>query len=527
MPPEELEAYLADPAAPAAPKETAPAPKPPLRVVHASETHAGTAATAPEQSVLGAALLGAPWDKLSRLQPHDFSRADHRLIFSAMRALAELARPLDVVTVAAHLAGNQSLEAAGGMANLGRLARETPTAENVGAYVEIVLELALHRRGQEIAELERKLTDLKSLGSEGSAADPPTLRLETPADWSGRPAPAPRDWAIEGLIPAARVTSFLGNGGLGKTTISATIAAHIACNRSLWGQAVAGGPVLGIFCEDEREEMERRIRAACAAEELDLQDVDRLHLASRDGMDNVLCTFEREQIVLTDFYRQTETTVAQLQPRLLIIDTAADVFAGDFMSTPQVRQFIKVALGGLCVRYGCAVLLIAHPSASAMTSGDGGGFSTAWNNSVRSRLYLRRPKSEDLDAIQDRRVLEVRKSNYAADGLMIPLIWDHGCFVLDREPIEESARVVRSAKPDTRLTMATLAAFREKAPSGEVLTSGAVLEYLQATGALPKDAGKPEAVRKRVQRTLEQLKDEKLIVSSKVPRGYRLIPEAV
>jgi RecA-family ATPase len=70
----------------------------------------------------------------------------------------------------------------------------------------------------------------------------------------------------------------------------------------------------------------------------------------------------------------------------------------------------------MCLRHETAVLLLAHPSASAMASGDGGGFSTAWNNSVRSRLYLRRPKSEDAEAIADRRVLEVRKANYGPSG---------------------------------------------------------------------------------------------------------------
>jgi len=190
------------------------------------------------------------------------------------------------------------------------------------------------------------------------------------------------------------------------------------------------------------------------------------------------------------------------------------------MSTPQVRQFLKVALGRLCVRHGCAVLLLAHPSAAGMNSGDGSGFSTAWNNSVRSRLYLRRPKTEDLEAAKDRRVLEVRKANYAPDGTTIPLIWQNGCFVPDREPIEEAPKGVRTAKSNTRLATAVLSQFLAQAPAGEVLSFHALFEPLQGAGLIA--AGKYETVRKPLQRTLRQLVDEKLLIETKVPRGYRL-----
>src|SRR6185312_10161982 len=146
-----------------------------------------------------------------------------------------------------------------------------------------------------------------------------------------------------------------------------------------------------------------------------------------------------------------EATVAALKPRLTILDTAADLFGGDFISTPQVRQFLKVALGGLCVRHGTAVLLLAHPSAAGMSSGKGDGFSTAWHNSVRSRLYLRRPNSEDKDAAKDRRVLELMKANLGPDGDMIPLRFDRGYLAPDLEPLEEGGKPIRGPKTNTRL----------------------------------------------------------------------------
>jgi hypothetical protein len=344
--------------------------------------------------------------------------------------------------------------------------------------------------------------------------------------WADRAAPAPRDWIIEGIaLAAGRVTSFVGNGGFGKTTIATQIAMACAITGSLWGMKVNGGTVVGIFCEDEQDEIERRTRLIAEREGIELERLDNLHLLSRDGEDNVLASFDHDLIKLTGNYWRLDATFAALKPRLAIIDTAADVFAGDFMSTTHVRQFIKTGLGGLCKRHGTAILLPAHPSASAMTSGDGAGFSTAWNNSVRSRLYLRTPKTDDREEAADRRVLEIRKSNYGPSGGIVPLIFDRGEFVIDPEPIDEIEPAQRkAAKTDTRLAIAVMGYFAKKAPSGQVATFGAIFETLQKAGDIPR--GHYDTVRKPLQRTLKILVAEKLLRDCEVPRGYRIALES-
>lgn len=344
--------------------------------------------------------------------------------------------------------------------------------------------------------------------------------------WVDREPPPPRDWIIEGIgLAAGRVTSLIGNGGFGKTTIATQISVAIAASLPLWDLPVSGGPVVGIYCEDEQDEIERRTRLIAEREDIDLARLDNLYALSRDGEDNALANFDRDLIQLTDAYWRLDATLAQIKPRLTIIDTAADVFAGDFMSTPHVRQFIKVALGGLCKRHETAILLCAHPSASAMASGDGGGFSTAWNNSVRARLYLRRPKSEDAEEIADRRVLEVRKANYGPSGGIVPLIYAAGRFVRDASPIDEGAKPVRVAKADTRLSIAVMDYFKSMAPSGQVVRFSAVFEALQRSGYIA--AGEYQTVRKPLQRTLKALTDTKLLIGCEVPRGYRIAPEIV
>ncbi|WP_018873809.1 replicative DNA helicase [Thioalkalivibrio sp. ALJ16] len=111
-----------------------------------------------EQAVLGGLMLdNAAWDRVAdRITAEDFYRHDHRLIFRAVSSLADRNAPFDMVTVSEQLDRTAELEEAGGMAYLGRLASETPSAANIVAYADIVRERSILRSlisvGTEIAD---------------------------------------------------------------------------------------------------------------------------------------------------------------------------------------------------------------------------------------------------------------------------------------------------------------------------------------------------------------------------------------
>ncbi|HEY8509975.1 MAG TPA: replicative DNA helicase [Steroidobacteraceae bacterium] len=110
-----------------------------------------------EQAVLGGLLIEpTAWDQVADvIRAEDFYRPDHKLIFEAIAALARDGKPTDVVTVSEQLSRTGQLEAAGGLAYLGTLAENTPTAANSRAYADIVRERSLLRAliqaGTEIA----------------------------------------------------------------------------------------------------------------------------------------------------------------------------------------------------------------------------------------------------------------------------------------------------------------------------------------------------------------------------------------
>jgi replicative DNA helicase len=101
-----------------------------------------------EQAVLGGLMLvNDAWDTVAeRVGESDFYRHDHRLIFRAMEQLVERRHPFDVVTLSEALDKLGELESAGGLAYLGDLAANTPSATNIKAYADIVRERSILRQ---------------------------------------------------------------------------------------------------------------------------------------------------------------------------------------------------------------------------------------------------------------------------------------------------------------------------------------------------------------------------------------------
>jgi replicative DNA helicase len=101
-----------------------------------------------EQAVLGGLLLdNSTWDTVAdRLLAADFYRRDHQIIFEAIAELSARSEPSDAVTLAEHLVRKGQEDETGGLAYLAGLARDTPTADNIRAYADIVRERSLLRQ---------------------------------------------------------------------------------------------------------------------------------------------------------------------------------------------------------------------------------------------------------------------------------------------------------------------------------------------------------------------------------------------
>jgi RecA-family ATPase len=200
-----------------------------------------------------------------------------------------------------------------------------------------------------------------------------------------------------------------------------------AASLAWFGLAVTPGRALGVFCEDDEAEMQRRQWAINRTLGVAPSQLADLRYLPRLGQDNALITFNGADIgTPTAFTEELDALCGDFRPDLLVLDTIADLFPANENDRAKVRQFVQTILGGLARRHGCAVLALGHPSVTGMNTGTGQSGSTAWNNTFRSRFYLAREEGEDADP--DGRLLTRKKANYAPRDAEVHLKWHDGAF---------------------------------------------------------------------------------------------------
>ena len=111
-----------------------------------------------------------------------------------------------------------------------------------------------------------------------------------------------------------------------------------------------------------------------------------------------------------------------------MLDNAADIYGGSENDRAQVRQFIG-HLRASAIPSGAGVLLTTHPSLTGITSGSGLSGSTAWNASVRSRLYFKRAITEKDEEPTGPARVGGDEVEYGPIGETITLRWSNGLFV--------------------------------------------------------------------------------------------------
>jgi RecA-family ATPase len=261
------------------------------------------------------------------------------------------------------------------------------------------------------------------------------LTIINPAGWQGKRVPE-RDWLIPGICVRGGATLLNGDGGVGKSLLCMQMQTALAMGKPWLGIPMPGMGIrsLGIYCEDEPDELHRRQADICRYYDCEMRDLDNTALMlSRVGENNTLMSFSRREAggQITNFFRQIEAMIADYKIEVIIIDTAADTFGGNEIDREQVRSFVQ-KLRAWALRSRGSVIITQHPSVSGMASGAGSSGSTGWNNSVRSRVYLTAPKRTDDDGDEiptDERFLKFMKSNYGPKGSKLRLMWKNGVFV--------------------------------------------------------------------------------------------------
>ncbi|MCP4536033.1 MAG: AAA family ATPase, partial [Chloroflexi bacterium] len=162
------------------------------------------------------------------------------------------------------------------------------------------------------------------------------------------------------------------------------------------GHETTNFKALGIFCEDDEDELHRRQLAINEHYDLDWCDLENMGWYSGVAKENALHIFNREywQWDPSQFFQEVHDVASDGGYQMIVLDSLHDLFAGNENARPEVRRFIQM-LHSLACDIDGTVVLSAHPSKAGRADGTGESGSTAWNNSVRSRLYLTRPKDDE------------------------------------------------------------------------------------------------------------------------------------
>jgi RecA-family ATPase len=350
------------------------------------------------------------------------------------------------------------------------------------------------------------------------------LPVINPADWQGKDIP-PRNWIVGDWIPEGAVTLLSGDGGTGKSLLALQLAVAVSTGERWLSLPTITGNALVLAAEDESDELHRRLFDVATALGRPLADLDRLRIIAAAGYDAAL--FEADEGaargVWTRRFLQLGDLVRTHVPRVVILDTSADLYAANENARRQVKQFIN-GLARLAMEMRCGIVLLSHPSRAGMASSAAYSGSTAWNGSVRSRLTLARPKrADDADEIDPgQRILSVGKANYGPDGTAIKLRWANGVFEaidapgrLDRmaadnaadaalldglDKLERQGRGDASPSPFASNYAPTVIAKMPNSPATKVELARA-MERLLASGALVvEQVGPPSKRRYRIRR---------------------------
>ena len=167
-------------------------------------------------------------------------------------------------------------------------------------------------------------------------------------DWTAEPGP--RQWLVEGWLPAGRVALLSGQGGAGKSRLALQLALALVERRKNWlpdgPDLVDSGPAVIATWEDEPDEVARRLRGMVETQDRLEALKDRLHVLDFAGKGAFWQPVEggsrhtSSMGELTLAGKWTRAYCETHKARLLVVDPLAAAYACSENDRGLVRAFM-------------------------------------------------------------------------------------------------------------------------------------------------------------------------------------------
>jgi RecA-family ATPase len=314
-----------------------------------------------------------------------------------------------------------------------------------------------------------------------------------------------REWLVPERIPMRNVTLLSGEGSIGKSLLLMQLSGAVVLGQNWLGIPPVQGPVLYVSCEEDDDEIRRRMEAIARSLISSRAKMIEggLRFISLAGHDAILGQPDRNGIIKpTPLFERLRFEAAQLRPKLIVLDTVADTFGGKEIDRSQTRQFITQQRG-LAIETNSALMLAAHPSLTGIATDTGLSGSTGWHNGVRARMYLKSASDEDPSL----RALEVKKNNYGPVTETILLRWQDGVYRAEGvgAPEEQAEQVIERLKIEEEVEKLFLTMLRRFAKQGRNVTDKKGSTFAPAIFADQPEAKQAKATNKALTDAMTRL----------------------
>lgn len=433
-----------------------------------------------ERAVLGTALYAGTIPPAARvLSPSDFFSLGHARTWEVMLQLAGRGEAIDIITINNALAGTDGSPVSSRIAAvLGRCLDAGWSSKNVGYYVQIVRDKAVQRalietawriaeRAQDNgtsgeAALSAAQEDLKKLAEHASGPHQCRFAFRR---WdlsvAGLEAQARVEWLVEPLIAPPDVVTLVGDGGVGKSKLAASVALSVAFGKPLWGQFEVRRTGKVVYVNEERPDLTlRHLHTLAPSLGIEPSEIDqRIDLVGRGPKpwrvtDKSAC----EGLVLR---------VQQLGGVALIIwDSLHVLHEADENDNAQMSRVIE-GFRAICLEAQTCGLILHHTGKSEF--GEGGlsaRGASAIKDTVDAQFLVRRVKKEAPGELQ----LNQDKTRRA----LVPPFQ----LRLEHDPEGEITAVIWAGKAPTKTEEAVTAVLEILRSSASPLKSGEIAQAL-------------------------------------------------